>query len=131
MRKVLKLSGAVLAGLLFLSGCRGAAVYNVENSPIEAKVPSSKVYDAIKMAGASKGWIITNVKPGLAMGKLNARSHSAVVEIPYTENSFSIRYKDSTDLNYDASNNQIHKNYNGWIKNLENAINVQLSVLAN
>ena len=131
MRKVLKLSGAVLAGLLFLSGCRGAAVYNVENSPIEAKVPSSKVYDAIKMAGASKGWIITNVKPGLAMGKLNARSHTAIVEIPYTENSFSIRYKDSTDLNYDASNNQIHKNYNGWIKNLENAINVQLSVLAN
>lgn len=131
MRKVLKLSGAVLAGLLFLSGCRGAAVYNVENSPIEAKVPSSKVYDAIKMAGASKGWIITNVKPGLAMGKLNARSHSAVVEIPYTENSFSIRYKDSTDLNYDASNNQIHQNYNGWIKNLENAINLQLSMLGN
>lgn len=131
MRKVLKLSGTVLAGLLLLSGCRGATVYNVENSPIEAKVPSSKVYDAIKLAGASKGWIITSVRPGLAMGKLNARAHSAVVEIPYTENSFSIIYKDSTDLNYDASNNQIHKNYNGWIKNLENAINLQLSMLRN
>lgn len=131
MRKVLKLSGAVVVGLLLLSGCRGATVYNVENSPIEVKVPSSKVYNAIKQAGASKGWIITNVKPGLAMGRLNARSHVAIVEIPYTETSYSIRYKDSTDLKYNAATNEIHKNYNGWIQNLENAINLQLSMLEN
>lgn len=131
MRKVLKISGVVLAGLLLLSGCRGAAVYNVENTPIQAKVSSSKVYDAIKIAGSSKGWIITNIRPGLAMGKLSLRTHVAVVEIPYNETGYSIRYKDSTDLNYDASNNQIHQNYNGWVKNLENAINVQLSMLGN
>ena len=131
MRKVLKLSGAIVVGLLLLSGCRSAAVYNVENNPIEAKVASSKVYEAIKLAGASTGWIITNVRPGLAMGKLNARSHVAIVEIPYTETTYSIRYKDSTDLKYNASTNEIHKNYNGWIQNLENAINVQLSLLGN
>lgn len=131
MRKVLKLGGVILAGVLLLSGCRGATVYNVENSPIEAKVPSSKIYDAIKIAGASKGWIITNVRPGLALGKLNARNHIAIVEISYTQNSYSIKYKDSTELNYNASNNEIHQNYNGWIKNLENAINLQLSMLQN
>ena len=65
------------------------------------------------------------------MGKLNARDHMAVVEIPYTENSFSIKYKDSQNLNYDASTGSIHNNYNGWVRNLENAIQVQLSALGN
>lgn len=131
MRKILKLSGIVFVGLLLLTGCRSASVYNVENSAIQSNISSSKVYEAIKIAGASKGWIITSIKPGLAMGKLNARSHSAVVEIPYTENNFSIRYKDSINLNYDASTGVIHSNYNGWIQNLENAINVQLAALGN
>lgn len=129
MKKYLKLGGIALTGLLLLSGCRSTTVYNVENSPIEMKVSTDKVYDAIKMAGNSKGWIITKIKPGLAMGKLNVRKHQAVIEIPYTANSFSIKYKDSLNLNYDATSGEIHKNYNGWIQNLENAINFQLSVL--
>jgi len=128
MKKILKLGAISIAGLLLLTGCRTAAVYNVDNSPISMSVSSDKVYNAIKMAGNSKGWIITKVSSGLAMGKLNVRKHQAVVEIPYTSNSFSIKYKDSLNLKYDAQTEQIHNNYNGWIQNLENAINFQLSV---
>ena len=131
MRKILKLSPIAVTGLLILSGCRTAAIYSVENDPVEVKVSQDKVYQAIKMAGNSKGWIITQVKPGLALGKLNARKHQAVVEIPYTSESFSIRYKDSLNLKYNAETNEIHNNYNGWVQNLENAINFQLSTLSN
>ena len=128
MRKLLKFGAIALAGMFLLTGCRTAAIYNVDKSPIEKGMSSDKVYKAIKVAGNSKGWIITKVNSGLAMGKLNARKHQAIVEIPYTSNSFSIKYKNSLNLKYDAQAGQIHSNYNGWIQNLENAINFQLSL---
>ncbi|RXJ79359.1 hypothetical protein [Arcobacter sp. F2176] len=129
MKNILKVSSILFLALFFLAGCRTASIYNVNNDPIEVKASMDKVYNAIKFAGASKGWIITKVKPGLAMGKLNVRKHQAVVEIPYTEKSFSINYKSSLNLKYNSQTNQIHQNYNGWIQNLENAINLQLSML--
>jgi hypothetical protein len=129
MKNILKVSSVLFLALFFLVGCRTAAIYNVNNDPIEVKASMDKVYDAIKFAGASKGWIITKVKPGLAMGKLNIRTHQAVVEIPYNNKSFSINYKSSLNLKYNSQTNQIHQNYNGWVQNLENAINLQLSML--
>jgi hypothetical protein len=51
----------------------------------------------------------------------------AVVDINYTVKSYNISYKDSTELNYDGTN--IHKNYNGWIQNLDKGIRAQLSNL--
>lgn len=127
MKKIVKYGVIALLSLLVLTGCRTAAVYNVNNSPIVGNTSSSKVYNAIKNAGLSKGWIITQVKPGLAMGTINIRSHRAVVEIPYNSKSFSINYKNSMNLHYDGSKNIIHNNYNGWVQNLENAINLELS----
>ena len=56
---------------------------------------------------------------------LNLRTHVAVTEITYNEQVFSILYVDSTNLQYDGTS--IHKNYNGWIQNLERAISQQPS----
>ncbi len=129
MKSIIKL-GAMIALISFVFvGCRNMAVYNVSNSPIMAKVSNDKVFTAIKKAGYSKGWIITKVKNGLAQGKINLRSHQAIIEIPYTSKSFSIKYKNSINLKYDSVKGTIHKNYNGWIQNLENAINFELEAL--
>lgn len=129
MKNILKVISALFLGLFILTGCTTLAIYNVDNDPIEGKISKDKVYKAIKKAGTSKGWIIRKVKPGLAMGTLNLRTHKAVVEIPYSEKTFSIKYKSSLNLKYDAEKGLIHKNYNSWIKNLENAINFQLAIL--
>ena len=56
-------------------------------------------------------------------------SHTAIVEIPYTTKTYSIIYKDSTNLKYDAEKQTIHENYRGWIQNLDNAIKSRLSGL--
>lgn len=48
---------------------------------------------------------------------LKLRGHIAVMDIPYDEQRFSIRYVDSTNLNYDGTN--IHPNFNFWVRNLE------------
>jgi len=50
-----------------------------------------------------------------------------VVDITHDTKQYSINYKDSTDLG--ASGGQIHKNYNGWIQNLDKGIRTQLSLL--
>ena len=58
--------------------------------------------------------------PGRFRGTLDLRSHQAVVEIPYDTRRFTIRYVTSTNL--DASPGMIHRNYNGWVQNLQAAI---------
>lgn len=131
MKKIFKLSAMIILAMVVLTGCRTANVYNVNNAPLQNKLSSEKVYDAIKMAGYKKGWIITKVKPGLAMGKISLRTHQAMVEIPYTAKSFSIVYKNSVDLKYDSAKGTIHKNYNGWVRNLEQAIDFEITALNN
>lgn len=127
MKKILSLLAVAVAVLLF-SGCRASTVYNVENHPMPVKnLPDSKVQKAIKSAGAELGWVITDVKPGLMRGSLHLRGHTAVVDIPYTDSTYSIKYVSSTNLKYDAEKNTIHSNYNSWVQNLQNAIDVKLS----
>jgi hypothetical protein len=51
----------------------------------------------------------------------------AVVDVNYTPQTYSITYKDSSNLGYDGQS--IHKNYNGWVQNLDKAIRAQLGAL--
>ena len=125
-------SAAIVASALALLvfGCATQPVYNVTNAPVEASKPNptlDEVGKAIQRAGAALGWQMKETKPGQMLGTLNLRRHVAVVDIDYSVKSYSIKYKDSTELNYDGTN--IHKNYNGWIQNLDKGIRAQLSNL--
>ncbi len=120
---------AMIVLTMALIGCRTAPVYNVTEAPINTseKATAVDVKKAILSAGASLGWQMKEVEPGHIVGSLFLRRHSAVVDIPYTTESYSITYKDSTELNYDGSN--IHSNYNGWVQNLDRAIQARLSAI--
>ena len=119
---------SILEAVVFI-GCGVASIYNVSQSPIEVKITEEKVYAAIKRAGYKKGWLVRQIKPGLAKATINLRSHQAVVEIPYTASTFSINYKSSLNLRHDSVKGTIHSNYNGWIQNLEQEINFELDSL--
>ena len=117
---------------LLLIGCAPMPVHNVDNAPVNitnSNYDLSDVTKAIKAAGSGLGWQMKEESPGHIVGSLYLRTHVAIVDITYTLDDFSINYKDSTNLKYNASSNTIHKNYNGWIQNLTNAINVQLSTV--
>ena len=117
---------------ILLIACAGQQVQNVDNAPINvssANYDLSDVTKAIQRAGSGLGWQMKEETPGHIVGKLYLRSHVAVVDITYTLDEYSINYKDSQNLRYDPTNNTIHKNYNGWIQNLTNAINSQLVAL--
>ena len=120
---------AMIVLTMALIGCRTAPVYNVTDAPVNVseKATAEDVKKAILSAGAGLGWQMKEVEPGHIVGSLFLRKHSAVVDIPYSKDSYSINYKDSSELDYDGSN--IHSNYNGWIQNLDRAIQARLSIL--
>ncbi len=126
MKNILKLSILLILSSLVITGCGSDKIYNVQQHKVTHKKSSETVYQAIKSAGQSLGWKITKIKPGAAQGKLYLRTHVAVVRINYTNSSYSIRYVSSQNLKYDAKKQTIHGNYNGWIQNLEKAIDVRL-----
>lgn len=127
---VLRLALACLALVVFTS-CRTGAIYDVVDNPIATacgKEPSlDQVTKAIVDAGQGQKWTMAVARPGLIVGTLPIRSHLAVVDIPYTTKSYSINYKSSSNLKYDADKKTIHPAYAGWIKNLDNAIVARLS----
>lgn len=127
-------SGMVVACLVLavIVGCRGGGqLYQVKDAPVQTatgKEPSlEEVQKAIIQAGAALGWTMALVKPGEILGTLNVRSHQAVVSIPYTSKSYSILYKDSSNLKYDADKQTIHENYTGWVQRLDGAIKSRLT----
>jgi len=118
----------VIPMVLLLVACRTADLYNVQNAPGASKAVSmADVETAIRRAGHGLGWQITPQGPGRAEGTLALREHRAVVDITYDTKSYSIKYKDSSNLQYDGKT--IHSNYNGWIQNLDKAISKELLAL--
>ena len=118
--------------LVFLSGCRGGAqIYEVKNtsipSPSGKELSLEQVRKEIVAAGVAAGWQMTDVKPGELLATYNIRSHQAIVAIPYTTKNYSILYKDSSNLKYNAEAKTIHQNYAGWIQRLDGAIRSRLS----
>ncbi|MEA3404238.1 MAG: hypothetical protein U9R28_00675 [Pseudomonadota bacterium] len=87
---------------------------------------TEQVKKAINIAGSGLGWMIKEVDGGTLQGTLLLRKHVAQITIPYSEKEYSLLYKASENLKYDAEAQTIHKNYNGWIQNLNRAIQVQL-----
>lgn len=106
-------------------------MHDVMNAPIASQhhLKADAVKKAILVAGNKRGWIMKPVAKGLIMATLNVRTHQAVVDITYTDKSYSIQYKDSSNLDYDAGKKKIHRNYNGWIKNLDQQIQIELNSL--
>lgn len=127
-----KLLKVIIPGALafFLAACGGGyQIRNVENAPINVASGNydlSDVTKAIQRAGTGLGWQMKEQTPGHILGTLHIRSHMAQVDITYTLDDYSINYKNSNNLKYDATNDTIHRNYNGWIQNLTTAIDSQL-----
>ena len=120
---------ALLCSIVFTAGCRKRApVLNLNNNTVASVSENKsieKVEKAISAGAASLGWKTEKTSPGLITATLFIRTHTAVVEIPYTLNSFSIIYKSSINLKY--RDGKIHPNYNRWVQNLSNAISAELA----
>jgi hypothetical protein len=118
----------IALGVTILGGCRTAPIYNVNDAsvvvPAGKQASMSDVKDAIIRAGNKLGWQMTDTAPGDITARIALRTHTATAEVKYNTKSYGIKYLDSTNL--DASAGNIHKNYNGWIENLDREIRAEL-----
>jgi hypothetical protein len=110
------------------AGCSTRPIQNVTAEPVMVTpgktATMENVRDAILRAGTGLGWTMRASEPGTVNGQIHLRNHTALIDVKYTAKSYDIVYRDSTNL--DARDGQIHKNYNGWIENLDNAIRREL-----
>jgi hypothetical protein len=113
------------------AACTSKPILNITDAPVTTSTgkaaQSAQVRTAIVNAGTSLGWVMVETSPGVMQGTLSLRSHTAVVEIPYSATKYSIRFKSGTNLN--ERDGEIHKNYNGWIQNLDGKIRSEISRL--
>ena len=74
----------------------------------------AQVTEAVQQAGAEAGWETKVVRPGLieASREWSNGKHSMVVEVIYDAKSYTIKYKDSKNLQYDGGS--IHRQY--WLR---------------
>ncbi len=131
MKRLVSAFAVACLMIVVATGCRGAGqIYNIADAPVSTatgkELTMDQVQKAIVEAGLGLKWIMAPDKPGHILGTQNARSHTAVVDINYTTKSYSITYKDSVNLNYNADKQTIHQAYQGWITNLDNAIKGRL-----
>ena len=115
--------------IFVLAGCgRVQPVMNVEDTPVAHNLQSKQVKSAIYESAENRGWLVSEIKPGLIRAELYVRSHHAVVDIPYNDKFYSILYVESENLKYDDG--EIHRNYNRWVNNLNVDIKRKLAQMA-
>lgn len=118
---------ALVAASFLLTACGVKPVHEVESKTVPSNIQNSvQVKQAIMRAGNGLGWIIKEVDANTLEGVLFLRKHVAKITIPYSSSQYSLLYKSSEQLDYDADAKTIHSNYNGWIMNLDRAIQAQL-----
>lgn len=115
-----------LALLLGVSACTSKPVATIESTAVPAAVRTEEAMQrAILTALQRRQWTVERAEPGQILALVQRRSHQARVSIPYTASGYSIRYRDSQNLDY--RNGKIHRNYNNWIHNLDRSIQQELS----
>ena len=122
---------AIILMVIILAGCVTQPIYNIDNAMIISStnktLSKADVKNAIMKAGTTRGWVIKEESPGNLVGTLFLRKHMAKIDIKFNEKSYSINYRDSENLNY--ADSMIHKNYNNWVKNLQQDIEIQLNLM--
>jgi hypothetical protein len=122
-RNLLRNAGTVTLAMLgggALVACRQEPIYTTSNASFISGGGMTTRAQQIRRAGASLGWRMQDIRPGVIRAVYTRGSHQAVVDVVFDPRTFSIRYVSSLDLNYDGA--QIHPTFNGWVRNLEQAI---------
>ena len=90
------------------------------------RIPLAEVERALLDALARRKFDASVVSPGLITARFAHRWNSFEVTVPYTETTYSVRYKDSVRMDYDPVKQRIDDSYNEWLEGLEEHIQAQL-----
>jgi hypothetical protein len=137
------LAVAVLAGFTALPAAARTSVPVIdhENEPVVTLAgggsTEAQVRQAIEAAGLAREWTIRPVAPGRLLASLTVRNkHEINADIFYSATAYSIRYRDSVNMNFKAGDPAtgiapaIHPHYNRWVDDLNRAIRLSLGKIS-
>ena len=130
--KFLRFMAIALAFVALNAHARGSVpIINHEAIPAATAsgqpATADQIRTALQSAGAPRGWQITQAGRGQALAVLNVRGkHSVSADITFTRGSYSIKYRDSSNMNYEPSG-LIHPKYNMWVQTLIDETRMQLA----
>lgn len=111
--------------LVLLSACGGAQIRTFD-SYLDGDMPAAKVEQAIRTAASDLGWSTRKLSGSTLEATLIVRGHEVVIDIPYTAKGYSMKYKDSKNMSYNAEKKTIHAKYNKWLVRLDKRIKKEL-----
>lgn len=129
-RTALLLLTVIFALAFFNVGCKRTVPIQTYGNPSLSSygnLSQTQVRDCIIRGGSKIGWQMMDEKPGVVVGTWKTREHSVTVEIPYSTQSYTIKYRSSVNLL--AETGEIHRNYPRWIDRLNRNINAELSAI--
>ena len=113
-----------------------AAIVNYDNVAITTGSGKAMTAEQVRQAFLAgirdSKWSASVLPDGKLSATLNVRGkHTITVEIAYSPEKYSLRYKDSTNMHYAMCYGQgiIHPNYNKWVSNLKRSIETKLQAL--
>lgn len=134
MNNTVRLLGGSLVFAVAVAAQARGAVPIIDHDGIAATTASGapaspeQIHRALAAAGARRGWQFKPAGPGHAVGLLDVRGkHSASVDVAYKTGEYSIKYRDSSNLKYDAAAHTIHPKYNEWVSLLMDDTRAELA----
>jgi hypothetical protein len=121
---------AVFIVALGTAACQHPEVVNVDRAPLNAPASASlkDVERAILSAGTKRAWVMRVEAPGHIVAAHTRGAHSATVDIFFNTETYSIVYKDSSNLDYE--NGRIHGTYNRWVEYLKQDIALSVQTIS-
>jgi hypothetical protein len=102
------------------------AVATSSGKPLSAE----QLKQIITKVAQGKNWVVTPMQGGKLSALLSWKNnkHSIVTEISCVENHYSIKYKNSINMNYEVLDDGpvIHPYYNRYVTDLHNAIRAEM-----
>ena len=123
------LSAIALSGLL---QARSAVLVEPEPVAVPPGLTTAQVTREIKRSLLDRGWELSAERRGEIEATLHVRAHRARIAIRHDRKTITIRYLDSTELNYAVKDGRrlIHPKYNGWVAYLIKSLRANLGEAA-
>ena len=117
--------------LLIFTACTSMPVRNVNDVKIRQSLTKKQVAEAIIDAATRRKWNVIKEEANVIQLSISPRKHTLTVDVPFSEEMYSINYVSSENLNYDAKSGTVHKKAYKWMLRLRKDIDKALSRVGN
>jgi hypothetical protein len=104
-------------------------IYMPDPILVPCTLTMQKIRSVVRVGVLGRGWTVKEPGEGIVEARLDKDKYVVIVTVAYDAKAVRITYKDSENLEYEGTGPAatIKRGYNGWVKNIEKDIAVELS----